>query len=90
MIKDIFTAATMKEAPAGIGKFNGSRAMYGLDVMLRWDRESNSKFLTTFTRIFHLICIIFCMSCEIHELAILVFAIYYYYVLYVCGSFHRS
>ncbi|GIY24585.1 tubulin--tyrosine ligase-like protein 12, partial [Caerostris extrusa] len=41
MIKDIFIAAAMCEPPAGIGSYPGSRAMYGLDIMLEWDRCDN-------------------------------------------------
>ncbi|XP_054723925.1 tubulin--tyrosine ligase-like protein 12, partial [Uloborus diversus] len=39
MINEIFTASTLKEPPAGIGDFSASRAMYGLDIMLKWDRS---------------------------------------------------
>ncbi|KAG8183034.1 hypothetical protein JTE90_015665 [Oedothorax gibbosus] len=39
MIKEVFIASAMKESPAGIGTFPGSRAMYGLDIMLQWDRS---------------------------------------------------
>ncbi|GFS89378.1 tubulin--tyrosine ligase-like protein 12 [Nephila pilipes] len=39
MIKDIFIASALREPPAGIGSYPGSRAMYGLDIMLEWDRN---------------------------------------------------
>ncbi|XP_055940746.1 tubulin--tyrosine ligase-like protein 12 isoform X2 [Argiope bruennichi] len=41
MIKDIFIASALREPPAGIGSFPGSRAMYGLDIILEWDRNHN-------------------------------------------------
>ncbi|XP_035207243.1 tubulin--tyrosine ligase-like protein 12 isoform X1 [Stegodyphus dumicola] len=41
MIKEIFVAATSKEPPSGIGSFPYSRAMYGLDIMLEWDRSDD-------------------------------------------------
>ncbi|GBO01309.1 Tubulin--tyrosine ligase-like protein 12 [Araneus ventricosus] len=43
MIKDIFIASALREPPAGIGTFPGSRAMYGLDIMLEWDRTYDEK-----------------------------------------------
>ncbi|GFY37784.1 tubulin--tyrosine ligase-like protein 12, partial [Trichonephila inaurata madagascariensis] len=39
MIKDIFITSALSEPPSGIGSYPGSRAMYGLDIMLEWDRS---------------------------------------------------
>lgn len=39
MFAELFTAATMKEAPCGIAKSPQSRALYAADIMLAWRKE---------------------------------------------------
>ncbi|KAG7297861.1 hypothetical protein JYU34_018613 [Plutella xylostella] len=39
MIGELFTGATMKEAPCGIAKSPQSRALYAADIMLSWNQE---------------------------------------------------
>lgn len=41
MTSDVFTAATSKQAPCGIGKSPQSRALYAADIMLSWQKNDN-------------------------------------------------
>jgi hypothetical protein len=36
MIREVFEAATSERPPKGIGQSPQSRAVYGVDVMLKW------------------------------------------------------
>ncbi|KAK3588486.1 hypothetical protein CHS0354_012895 [Potamilus streckersoni] len=43
MIRGIFEAASAKPAPAGIGHSPQSRAMYAIDLLLRWDKNNKGN-----------------------------------------------
>lgn len=43
MMGELFTSATMKEAPCGIGKSPQSRALYAADIMLAWHKRDGEK-----------------------------------------------
>jgi len=36
---EMFQAATSKEPPAGLGDFPLSRAIYGIDLLLKWEKN---------------------------------------------------
>ncbi|KAJ8041133.1 Tubulin--tyrosine ligase-like protein 12 [Holothuria leucospilota] len=42
-IREFFEAATTKKPPRGLFSFKGSRAMYGLDLMLQWAYDDTGK-----------------------------------------------
>ena len=44
VIRELFTAATSKEPPRGIGHSPQSRAVYGVDVILQWITGEKGKF----------------------------------------------
>lgn len=41
MISELFSAATIKDAPCGIAKSPQSRALYAADIMLSWHNQDN-------------------------------------------------
>lgn len=43
MISELFSAATSKGPPCGIGKSPQSRALYAADIMLSWRKKDNEK-----------------------------------------------
>lgn len=43
MVSELFTAATSKSPPRGIGKSPQSRALYAADIMLSWQETNNEK-----------------------------------------------
>jgi hypothetical protein len=42
-IKELFVAATSNPPPMGIAPSSQSRAMYGIDFMLKWVTDENGK-----------------------------------------------
>ncbi len=42
-IKEAFVVATANSPPKGLAHFPLSRAMYGVDVMLQWDKDDKGE-----------------------------------------------